>query len=25
MVQVGAPTLPMADSPYTECPSGVGK
>jgi Fe-S cluster biogenesis protein NfuA len=24
MVQVGA-TLPMADSPYTECPSGVGK
>jgi Fe-S cluster biogenesis protein NfuA len=24
MVQVGAPTLPMADSPYTECPSGVG-
>ena len=25
MVQVGAPNLPMADSPYTECPSGVGK
>ena len=25
MVQVGAPSLPMADSPYTECPSGVGK
>ena len=25
MVQVGGPTLPMADSPYTECPSGVGK
>jgi len=25
MVQVGTPTLPMADSPYTECPSGVGK
>jgi Fe-S cluster biogenesis protein NfuA len=25
MVQVGAPTLPTADSPYTECPSGVGK
>jgi Fe-S cluster biogenesis protein NfuA len=25
VVQVGAPTLPMADSPYTECPSGVGK
>jgi Fe-S cluster biogenesis protein NfuA len=25
MVQVGAPTLPNADSPYTECPSGVGK
>ncbi len=25
MVQVGAPILPMADSPYTECPSGVGK
>jgi Fe-S cluster biogenesis protein NfuA len=25
MVQVGAPTLPMADSQYTECPSGVGK
>jgi Fe-S cluster biogenesis protein NfuA len=25
MVQVGAPTLPMADPPYTECPSGVGK
>jgi Fe-S cluster biogenesis protein NfuA len=24
MVQVGG-TLPMADSPYTECPSGVGK
>jgi len=24
MVQVGA-ALPMADSPYTECPSGVGK
>jgi Fe-S cluster biogenesis protein NfuA len=25
MVQVGAPSLPMADSLYTECPSGVGK
>ena len=25
MVQVGAPSLPMADSPYTECPSGLGK
>jgi len=25
MVQVGAPSLPMADSPYTECPSGVRK
>ena len=25
MVQVGAPTLPMAGSPYTECPSGVRK
>jgi len=25
LVQVGAPTLPMADAPYTECPSGVGK
>jgi Fe-S cluster biogenesis protein NfuA len=25
VVQIGAPTLPMADSPYTECPSGVGK
>ncbi len=25
MVQVGGPALPMADSPYTECPSGVGK
>lgn len=25
MVQVGAPTTPNADSPYTECPSGVGK
>jgi Fe-S cluster biogenesis protein NfuA len=25
MVQVGGTTLPMADSPYTECPSGVGK
>jgi Fe-S cluster biogenesis protein NfuA len=25
MVQAGAATLPMADSPYTECPSGVGK
>jgi Fe-S cluster biogenesis protein NfuA len=25
MVQVGGPTLPMADSPYTECPSGVRK
>jgi len=24
MVQVGGTTLPMADSPYTECPSGVG-
>jgi Fe-S cluster biogenesis protein NfuA len=25
MVQVGAPTAANADSPYTECPSGVGK
>ena len=25
MVQVGGPALPMSDSPYTECPSGVGK
>jgi Fe-S cluster biogenesis protein NfuA len=25
MVQVGAPTLPMVDPQYTECPSGVGK
>jgi len=25
MVHVGDTTLPMADSPYTECPSGVGK
>jgi Fe-S cluster biogenesis protein NfuA len=25
MVQVGAPTQANADSPYTECPSGVGK
>jgi len=25
LVQVGAPSLPMADAPYTECPSGVGK
>jgi Fe-S cluster biogenesis protein NfuA len=25
MVQVGAPTAAKADSPYTECPSGVGK
>jgi len=25
VVQVGVPSLPMADSPYTECPSGVGK
>jgi Fe-S cluster biogenesis protein NfuA len=25
MVQVGAPTKANADSPYTECPSGVGK
>jgi Fe-S cluster biogenesis protein NfuA len=25
MVQVGGPALPMADSPYTECPSGVGE
>jgi Fe-S cluster biogenesis protein NfuA len=25
MVQAGPETLPMADSPYTECPSGVGK
>lgn len=25
MVQVGGPSLPMADSPYTECPSGVRK
>lgn len=25
MVQVGGPSLPMADAPYTECPSGVGK
>ncbi|MDP2711904.1 MAG: NifU family protein [Solirubrobacteraceae bacterium] len=24
MVQVGGPVLPMADAPYTECPSGVG-
>src|ERR1700710_2875414 len=24
MVQVGGTALPMADSPYTECPSGVG-
>jgi len=24
LVQVGAPSLPMADAPYTECPSGVG-
>jgi Fe-S cluster biogenesis protein NfuA len=24
MVQVGGPSLPMADPPYTECPSGVG-
>jgi len=25
MVQVGDPSLPMADAPFTECPSGVGK
>jgi Fe-S cluster biogenesis protein NfuA len=25
MVHVGGPSLPMADSPYTECPSGVRK
>jgi Fe-S cluster biogenesis protein NfuA len=25
MVQAGPATLPMADAPYTECPSGVGK
>jgi Fe-S cluster biogenesis protein NfuA len=25
MVQVGAPTEANADSPYTQCPSGVGK
>jgi len=25
MVQAGPETLPMADAPYTECPSGVGK
>jgi Fe-S cluster biogenesis protein NfuA len=25
MVQVGGPSLPMADAPYTDCPSGVGK
>lgn len=25
MVQAGPAALPMADSPYTECPSGVGK
>jgi Fe-S cluster biogenesis protein NfuA len=25
VVQVGVPSLPMADAPYTECPSGVGK
>ncbi len=25
VVQVGGASLPMADSPYTECPSGVGK
>jgi len=25
MVQVGGTALPMSDSPYTECPSGVGK
>jgi len=25
MVQVGGPSLPMADAPFTECPSGVGK
>lgn len=24
MVQVGGTSLPMADAPYTECPSGVG-
>jgi len=24
LVQVGVPSLPMADAPYTECPSGVG-
>lgn len=25
MVQVGGPSLPAADAPYTACPSGVGK
>jgi Fe-S cluster biogenesis protein NfuA len=25
MVQVGGPSLPMTDAPYTECPSGVRK
>jgi Fe-S cluster biogenesis protein NfuA len=25
MVQAGPEALPMADAPYTECPSGVGK
>jgi len=25
MVQAGPAALPMADAPYTECPSGVGK
>src|ERR1700710_1570992 len=25
MVQAGPATLPMADAPFTECPSGVGK
>jgi len=25
MVQVGGPSLPMTDPPYTECPSGVRK
>ena len=25
MVQAGPASLPMADAPYTECPSGVGK
>jgi hypothetical protein len=25
MVKVGGTSLPMADAPFTECPSGVGK